>query len=114
MDSKKICYACDLKDDPKLILEYKKHHEHIWPEIIESIVDSGILNMDIYLLANRLFMIMEVPLNYDPENKQKMDTINSKVQEWEKLMWKYQQALPYAKDGEKWMKMEQIFSLNKS
>jgi L-rhamnose mutarotase len=33
------------------------------------------------------------------------------VQEWEELMWKYQQALPCAERGEKWMLMEKIFEL---
>ena len=41
MDSKKICFTCDLNDDPKLISEYKKYHEAVWPQILESIVDSG-------------------------------------------------------------------------
>ena len=40
-----------------------------------------------------------------------MDAANPKVQKWEKLMWNYQQALPWAKDGEKWMELEQVFKL---
>jgi L-rhamnose mutarotase len=32
------------------------------------------------------------------------------VQEWEALMWKYQQALPKVKPGEKWMLMDRIFT----
>ncbi|MDB4297763.1 L-rhamnose mutarotase, partial [Flavobacteriaceae bacterium] len=45
------------------------------------------------------------------EAKNKADLENPKVQEWEKLMWKYQQALPTAKEGEKWLLMENIFQL---
>ncbi|CAD0002396.1 L-rhamnose mutarotase [Flavobacterium salmonis] len=110
---KKICYTCDLVDNPELIEEYKKYHskEKTWPEITKSIRDSGIINMEIYLLANRLFMIIEVDVNYTPERKQKMDEANPKVQEWENLMWKFQQAPPGAKDGEKWLPMEQIYKL---
>lgn len=114
MSSKKLCYACDLVDNPKLIEEYKNYHskENAWPEITKSIRDSGIVDMEIYILANRLFMIMEVDETYTPERKQMMDAANPKVQEWEKLMWKFQQAPPGAKDGEKWLPMEQIFRLN--
>jgi len=49
----------DLKDDPALIAEYRRHHEKIWPEITSSIKDAGIVDMEIYLLGTRMFMIME-------------------------------------------------------
>jgi L-rhamnose mutarotase len=112
MVSRKLCYTCDLKNDPQLIAEYKKYHQAVWPEIKNSILDSGIINMEIYNLANRLFMIMEVDESYTPERKQMMDLANSKVQKWEKLMWKFQQAPLGGKEGEKWIEMEQIFRLN--
>ena len=85
--------------------------EKAWPEITKSIRDAGILDMEIYILRNRLFMIIEVDETFTPERKQKMDAANSKVQEWEKLMWQFQQAPPGAKDGEKWLPMEQIYKL---
>jgi L-rhamnose mutarotase len=56
-------------------------------------------------------MIMETADNFSFDNKAKSDEENSKVQDWEKLMWNYQQALPHAKHGEKWMLMDKIFSL---
>jgi L-rhamnose mutarotase len=111
MLSKKVCYTCDLKDDPKLIADYKKYHEAVWPEITKSIRDSGIIAMEIYLLANRLFMIMEVDETFTSERKQMIDAANPKVQEWENLMWEFQQAPPGAKAGEKWLPMEQMFKL---
>lgn len=114
MVSKKLCYTCDLIDKPELIQQYKDYHskEKTWPEITKSIRDAGIVDMEIYLLSNRLFMIMEVDETFSPERKQKMDAENPKVQEWENLMWEFQQAPPEAKDGEKWMELEQIFRLN--
>lgn len=112
INSNRLCYACDLKDDPKLIAEYKMYHKSIWPEIQQSIIDAGVLNMEIYLCENRLFMIMDVAENFDAEIKQKMDNDNPKVQEWENLMWKYQQALPTADENEKWVLLECIFILN--
>lgn len=107
----KYCFALDLKDDIKLIEEYKKYHQKIWPEIINSIQSAGIENLEIYLTGNRLFMIIEVNDSFSLEKKTTMDLANPKVQEWENLMWKYQQKLPMAKKGEKWILMEKIFQL---
>ena len=109
--TRRFCLTLDLKDDPKLIAEYKRHHEHVWPEIVESIRDSGIHDMEIYLLGTRMFMIMEVNDNFSFEAKGEADRTNPKVQEWENLMWKFQKALPQAKAGEKWMLMDRIFKL---
>jgi len=106
-------FALDLKEDVKLIEEYKEHHRNVWPEIEESIKKSGILNLEIYCVHNRLFMIMKTEESFSFEVKDKLDNKNEKVQEWETLMWKYQQALPIAKKGEKWILMEKIYTLQK-
>ena len=108
---KKYCLTLDLKNDANLIEEYEKYHQNIWEEILESIKDSGISAMQIYRLDCRLVMIMETDDDFSFEEKAKKDAINPKVQEWENLMWKYQQALPMAKKGEKWMLMEKIFEI---
>jgi L-rhamnose mutarotase len=110
---KRYCLTLDLKDDPELISEYEAYHKEIWPEIRDSITASGIVDMEIYRFSNRLYMIMEVNDEFSFEKKGVMDAGNEKVQEWETLMWKYQQALPGAKPGEKWMLMDKIFELNK-
>jgi L-rhamnose mutarotase len=109
---KRYCLALDLKDAPDLIREYEAYHEKVWPEIIQSIKDSGVEAMEIFRTGNRLFMIMEVNDSFSFDRKAKADS-SSKVQEWEKLMWNYQQALPHARPGEKWVLMDQIFELPK-
>ncbi len=111
MTTQKFCLALDLKDDSNSIEEYKKLHQNIWPEITESIKNSGISILDIYCTGNRLFMIIEANADFTFEKKSKADAQNPKVQEWETLMWKFQQALPWAKPGEKWVLMEKIFEL---
>jgi len=108
---KRYCLALDLIDDEKLINEYKQYHLDVWPEIKESIRNAGVDDLQIYLLGNRLFMIMEVNEDFSFERKNQSDLANPKVQEWETLMWTYQQALPQAKPGEKWILMDQIFKL---
>lgn len=111
MKTKKYFLALDLKNDPVLIAEYKKYHEKIWPEITTSLIESGIENAEIYCVGNRLTMVIEVNETFSFEKKSELDANNIKVQEWETLMWKYQQALPTAKEGEKWMLMEKIYQL---
>jgi L-rhamnose mutarotase len=109
----RYCLALDLVDDPALIAEYEHWHksENIWPEIKKSILDSGITNMEIYRTGNRLFLIMETDNSFSFDKKAEMDADNPKVQEWEQLMWKFQQPLPWAKEGEKWILMDKIFQL---
>jgi L-rhamnose mutarotase len=111
--NRRFCLTLDLKNDPALIAEHRRYHEKIWPEITQSISDSGIEDMEIYLLGTRMFMIMEVNERFSSEAKARADLQNPKVQEWEKLMWKFQQALPEAKPGEKWLGMERIFKLER-
>lgn len=108
---KRYCLALDLNDDPKLIEEYENYHKNVWPEIKQSIIDSGIKDMEIYRLADRLFMIMDTDDDFSFDRKAEMDSSNVKVKEWEQLMWKFQKPLSFAKPGEKWMLMERIFKL---
>lgn len=109
---KRYCLALDLKNDEALIAEYEAYHRDVWPEILESIRAAGIEQMEIHRVNNRLFMIMEVNDDFSFEKKAAADASNDKVRQWEELMWKYQQALPLSKPGEKWVLMQKIFSLN--
>jgi L-rhamnose mutarotase len=112
---KRFCFALDLKNDTELIKQYEFWHkeDNAWKEIQESITGAGIINMEIYRTGNRLFMIMETEDDFDPQKKAAMDAANPKVQEWERLMWKFQSPLPWASNGEKWVQMKKIFSQQK-
>lgn len=111
---KRYCLTLDLKDDSTLIKEYTEWHRNVWPEVVESIKDTGVIEMAIYRLNNRLFMIMETEDSFSFEKKAIMDAENEKVQEWERIMWKYQQEIPGTKAGEKWVLMDNMFSLKKA
>ncbi len=104
-------FALDLKDDPALVAAYENYHRDVWPEIKKSIQDAGITHMEIFRTGNRLFMVMETSEDFDADAKARSDAENPKVQEWEKLMWQFQKPLPWAKEGEKWVELEKIFTL---
>jgi len=108
---KQYCLALDLKNNAELIAEYESWHRRVWPEILESIRTSGIMGMEIYRAGNRMFMRIQTTDDFSFDAKTALDAANTKVQEWEQLMWKYQQPLPFAQPGEKWVLMEKIFSL---
>jgi L-rhamnose mutarotase len=110
---KRYCLALDLVDDAAMIKEYENYHKTGRPEILKTIHDAGIFSMEIYRAGNRMFMIMETNDNFSFEEKAAADAANPQVQEWEQLMWKYQQAIPSAKPGEKWVIMDKIFETKK-
>ncbi len=105
------CLTLDLKDDAAAIAEYKRYHVKIWPEVKKSLWDAGVLDMEIYLLGTRMFMIMDVNDEFSLSAKAAADAANEKVQEWEGIMSGFQQPLPQARPGQRWISMERVFSL---
>lgn len=110
---KRYCQTLDLKDNPELIAEYRRRHSEgeAWREILDGIREVGILEMEIYLLDNRLFMIVEAPLDFDWEVAMARLATLPRQQEWEDYMSEFQQAAPGVSSDEKWRLMERIFHL---
>lgn len=106
--------ALDLKNDPALIAEYEHYHKAVWPDVLQSLHDAGITDMEIYRVENHLILVMDTAENFSLERKADMDAANPKVQEWETLMWHYQEALPSAKPGQKWVPMKKVFQLEET
>jgi L-rhamnose mutarotase len=111
--SKTYYLALDLKQDLEGIKAYEKYHQEVWPEILESLWQSGILSCEIFRVENRLFMVLVTQVDFSFNQKASLDANNPKVQEWENLMWQYQQVIPNSKPGEKWRLLEPICHLQK-
>ena len=110
---KRYCQMLELRDDPELIAEYRRRHgaEQIWPEIPAGIREVGILEMEIYILGTRLFMVVETPLDFDWERAMARLASLPRQQEWEEYMSLFQQAAPGLSSAEKWQPMERMFRL---
>ena len=107
--TRRHCLTLDLKNDPVLIAAYTRHHQAVWPGVLESLRASGVVRAELYLRATRLVMILDVSPVFSFEANAARDLADPIVQEWERLMWTFQQALPDAPAGEKWQPMERIF-----
>ena len=110
---KRYVLALDLVDDAQRMAEYEAAHVRIWPQVREHLHATGVLNMEIYRLGTRMCMVMEVDeALYTPQAAAIAAAHNPVIQEWETLMWRYQQATPWTPAGEKWTEMKRIFDLS--
>ena len=112
---KRYCKTLSLKDDSQLIGDYKKVHAPgaAWPEITQGMREVGIIDMEIYLLGTRLFMIMDTVPDFDHERA--MDQLAGKPRqsEWEAYVSRFQQTSEEATADEKWQLMERIYKMDK-
>ena len=106
--------AIDLKDD-EAVKVYREHHARVWPEVLDSLHDFGVVDMHIYLVGRRLVMIVETQPGRDLRSAfEARVASHPRVAEWEKLMTSLQQRVPGSKDGEWWAAMEPVFELHAS
>lgn len=110
---KRYCKTLSLKDDEQSIANYKKVHAKgaAWPEITQGMRDVGILDMEIYLLGSRLFMIVDVVPNFDHDQAMTELAKKPRQSEWEGYVSKFQQTSAEATADEKWQLMECIYKL---
>jgi L-rhamnose mutarotase len=103
------CFALDLVDDAELIDEYERLHAvgGVWSGVSDHIRASGVEAMEIWRTGDRLFMIAEVAEDYPRDVP-----IPAETNRWEELMWRFQRPLPHAAEGEKWLPMTRIYSLD--
>lgn len=113
-DYKRYCKALKLVDDSKLMEDYKAVHAPgaVWPEITQGMKDVGITDMEIYILGNQLFMIMETVADFDHDKAMKELGTKPRQSEWETYVSKFQKTSADASAEEKWQLMERIYKLD--
>lgn len=110
---KRYCQTMDLKDDPELIRQYKEAHDelHARPEILAGMREVGILEMELYLLGSRVFMIVDAPLDFNwDEAMSRLATLPGQA-DWEAYVSQFQMCRPDQTSDEKWQMMERIFKI---
>jgi len=112
--TKRYVQTMDLKDDAELIRRYREAHdkEHFWSEIREGILSVGILEMEIYILGNRLVMIVDAPLDFDWKPAMERLATLPRQEEWEQYVAMFQNCDPEATSDQKWQMMERMFRAN--
>ena len=113
-ERKRYCKTLSLKDDPKLIEDYKKVHAPgaAWPEITQGMKDVGIIDMEIYIYGTRLFMIMDTIADFDHDKAMAELATKPRQSEWEAYVSRFQQSSAEATADEKWQLMERIYKLD--
>ncbi len=111
--TKRYCQALDLHNDPELIERYKWCHapENAWAEISAGIRAVGILNMEIYINENHLFMIVDTAEDFEWESSFARLATMDRQAEWEDYMSQFQVTKEAATSAEKWQLMPRIFKL---
>lgn len=110
---KRYCQTLELRDDPELIEAYVREHSRVWPEVQAGIREVGILDMQIYALGGRLFMIMDTVDEFDwVADNARLATLPRQA-EWEAYMAKFQGTDPSLPSTDKWKLMDKIFELDK-
>jgi L-rhamnose mutarotase len=112
---KRFCKTLNLEDDPQLIEDYKKVHrpDNIWPEITQGMIDVGILDMEIYIMGARLFMIMDTIAEFDHERDMAILAGKPRQSEWEAFVSRFQKTSSDARADEKWQLMDRIYKLER-
>jgi L-rhamnose mutarotase len=101
--------AIDLKDD-SVVATYREYHQRVWPEVLESLRASGVLDVQIYVLGRRVVMIANLEDGADLRRAfATRIASHPRVAEWERLMMSLQQPAPGAAEGEWWTAMEPVF-----
>jgi len=115
MEIRRYCKTLSLKDDAKLIEDYKKVHAPgaAWPEITQGMLDVGIIDMEIYILGTRLFMIMDTVADFDHDKAMTELAKKPRQGEWETYVSRFQQTSAEATADEKWQLMDRIYKLGK-
>jgi L-rhamnose mutarotase len=107
-------FTVRLKDEPGVVETYRRHHRDVWPDVQASLMQSGVEQMDIYLLGRTLVMVVELRSGIDYRTAFTSHAASSpRVIEWERLMKSLQEPSVEASAGEWWAVMEPVFHLTR-
>ena len=111
---KRYCKILTLKNDSELIRQYKEVHgiDNAWPEITNGMKEVGIIEMEIYIHGNILFMIMDTVSDFDHEKAMTELAKKARQKEWESYVSRFQNTDSDATAGSKWTLMDRIYEMD--
>jgi L-rhamnose mutarotase len=100
-----------LKVKPDKIEEYKKHHEVVWPEMLDALLRTGWHNYSLFMRDDGLlFGYFETPENFQAAlNGMAKEAINLK---WQEFMAPYFEALGSARPDQMMQELVEVFHLD--
>jgi L-rhamnose mutarotase len=111
---KRYCQFLKLNKDTLDEYKYWHNSKNIWKEIPQGIRRAGILDMEIYVIDDLAFMIVETPLDFDWDEAFGRLATYERQAEWEEFVSKFQLVGKGQTSDQKWRLMEQIFSLKET
>jgi L-rhamnose mutarotase len=109
---KRFAQTVMLRDDPEVVRQYEQYHAHPWPETNAGLLSVGILRMFIYRFGRQLFMFMETTDEFDLDRDMPRYMENPKAREWDQMMNQFQETVPGAPAGSKWVLMKEVYALD--
>ncbi|MCK4922581.1 MAG: L-rhamnose mutarotase [Bacteroidales bacterium] len=111
---KRFCKTLTLKNNPELISKYKDVHAagKAWLEITQGMKDVGIIDMEIYIYGNQLFMIMDTEVEFNHEEAMTELATKPRQAEWEKHVSEFQNTDSDATADSKWQLMDRIYEMD--
>ena len=107
-----ILLTANLVADPKMQQEYLDYHAtqfEKWPELSRGFCNADFQQLLIFRNGRQLILVISIPKGESLDKLNPRTTENNpRVNEWNKLMGKYQEGLPGAGTGVKWVFLERI------
>jgi L-rhamnose mutarotase len=107
-----VLLTVNLVADEKMQQEYLNYHTtqfEKWPEISKGFCNAGFQQLLIYKNGRQLVLIISIPKGESLDKLNPKTTENNpRVDEWNKLMAKYQEGIPGTKKGEGWVFLKRL------
>jgi L-rhamnose mutarotase len=93
---------------PERLEEYKRYHDAVWPDVLETIRQCNIRNYTIFYREGALFAYFEYHGDDFAADMAKM-AADPATQRWWEIMMPMQRPVPGCPEGDWWARMEEVF-----
>jgi L-rhamnose mutarotase len=106
---KRVGFVLKVREDK--IEEYKKHHEAVWPEMLDALRRTGWHNYSLFMREDGLlFGYFETPEDFQTAlDGMEQEEINAK---WQEFMSPYFEALDGARPDQSMQELVEVFHLD--